>query len=105
MGISKKGCDRMDKIIQIIENITDNYEDSDLDNYGLISEGYHCNEAEIYSTPRFINDYEVNYFSDESEVYELYNELQDELLNYNINIELFEAETEDDYHMIKITWD
>jgi len=93
----------MTKIIDIIEEIVANYEDSELTSYHTRIED-ESNEAEIYSTPRFINEYDINYFNDESEVYELYDELQDELLIHNVEMELIEAENNEDYHIIRINW-
>lgn len=90
----------MNNIIDVIEEIVENYEDSELTT--IIED--ESNEAEIYSTPRFINEYDINYFDDESEVYELYDELQDELLMHNVDMKLIEAEDNEDYHIIKINW-
>lgn len=90
----------MNNIIDVIEEIVENYEDSELTT--IIED--ESNEAEIYSTPRFINEYDINYFDDESEVYELYDELQDELLKHNVDMKLIEAEDNEDYHIIKINW-
>lgn len=90
----------MNNIIDVIEEIVENYEDSELTT--IIED--ESNEAEIYSTPRFINEYDINYFDDESEVYELYDELQDELLIHNVDIKLIEAEDNEDYHIIRINW-
>ena len=90
----------MNNIIDVIEEIVENYEDSELTT--IIED--ESNEAEIYSTPRFINEYDVNYFDDESEVYELYDELQDELLIHNVDMKLIEAEDNEDYHIIRINW-
>ena len=77
-------------IIKIIEEVLKDYKDSEFSSLALTKDGFDNNEAEIFSTPRCIRDYDVNYYEDISEVYDLYDDLKDELHRYPVKIILNE---------------
>ena len=93
-----------EEIINIIEDTLLMYEDSEFSSLMLKEDGNGINEAEIFSIPRFINDYDVNYFDDESEVYDLIESLEAELEDYDVEISHEEAYYADDYHIVWICW-
>lgn len=91
------------KIETLINNLCNKYDDCDFSSLALKGDGFPYNEIEITCIPRFVNDYEVNYYEDNSQIYDFIEDFKD---NFDIDTKIYiiEPMNDEDYFVAHITW-
>lgn len=93
----------MNQVIKQIDELCMKYDDCELVSYGTVEEGFDTNEAEVFCIPRFINDYDTNYFSDESQIHDFIDDF-DSLDLEGVTYRLEEPTSPEDDWVLFILW-